>query len=128
MEQVLEAVQRNDIDSFESLTEALKKRIQFPEQLGVVHLNARDLEDNYSLDDLLRMLISTSELVGETTLSREASSIAHSNQEKLLQTIKGRYNDLETKLQQVNEISGRGCDTVDGYAGQPDNSGSGVGS
>ena len=115
MEQVREAVDNNDIASFEALTDALRKRIQFPEQLGVVHLNTRDLASDYSLNDLLCMLISTSELVGENTLGREASVIAHSNQEKLLQTIKGRYNDLETKLQQVNEISGCGRDTPNGH-------------
>jgi len=120
-----EAVNDGDLDKFQEITGQLEKRLQYPTMSGVVAIEEYELEE-LELPTLLRMLISASELVGEVSLGREAVGTAHDNQDVLLKTIKGRYHDLETKLQQINEISGNGCDPCDGYQGEPDHGSSGT--
>lgn len=110
IENIVEAVNQNNVDALRHYTDDLISRVEHPTMMGVVELKQHELED-LDIPTLLRMLISVSEVVGEESLGREAIGIAHDNQAVLLQTIKGRYHDLETKLQQINEISRDGCDT-----------------
>jgi len=112
IEQFIEAAREGRLENFRGISDQLEKRIQYPEAVQVIPLDPELLQD-MTIGRLLDLLCSTSETVGECGLSPEAARTARENQKKLMQTIKGRFNDLTTKLQQVNEISGGGSNNTD---------------